>query len=146
MKRFLIINLILTVLLTLSSISVSAQKEDKKADNPKNAEITLVEVIYNGVIAESLTIHGSSFGNELPEIYLDGTELTAVSNTGEQIIANLPQTRLFSAGSYRLVISFGKNNSVFTFDITLGTQGPQGEVGLQGPKGDKGDKGDTGSQ
>ena len=142
--RYLKLTLLLTVVLALSILPAIGQMINKPKED-KSLVITFVEVTYNGPIPTMLTIHGQNFGNELPEVTLDGTEITAISNVGDQIIATIPPTRLFGAGSYLLEVSVGKNNKENgSFDLTLGTQGPKGETGPQGPKGEKGDKGDTG--
>lgn len=137
--RYLTLTLLLTMVLAFLYQPALGQKDDK------SVEITFVEVIYNGPIPTTLTIHGKNFGNELPEVRLDGTELTAISNTGNQIIANIPVARLFGAGSYLLEVSVGNGkNKNGSFNVTLGTQGPQGDTGPQGPQGLQGPKGDTG--
>lgn len=142
--RYLTLTLLLTVVLAFSFQSTPGQ------GNPlRIPEITRVEVIYNDPIPQTLNIYGTNFGDELPEVKLDGTELTAISNTGEMIIAEIPINRLFEAGTYLLEVATARNTRIFdraTFDITLGTQGPQGETGAVGPQGDTGDTGPIGPE
>lgn len=114
----------------------------------------------------TITIAGFNFSSKTPEVYLGQTQLTVVSNTTSQVVANLPAN--VQPGSYILAVAafrkgrnkiggspdlFGGNFGLF--DVTLGTQGPQGIQGVQGvqgvqgpvgPQGPAGPQGPTGPQ
>ena len=101
--------------------------------------------------SNTLTITGQNFGPGLPTVQLGGTNLTVVSHTANQILANLPAG--IAPGSYLLAITAAGNgagnqsqNNYVTFALTIGAAGPQGPAGIQGPQGLIGLQGPQGVQ
>jgi len=143
MRHFTLITLLLIGLFVTDQTAI-AQTSESALENDRATEITLVEVTYNGAIPVTLTIHGANFHANLPEVKLDGTNLTAISSVGGRVVADIPQSRFFGPGSYLLEVAFSnRKKDMATFNITLGTQGPQGP---QGPSGNTGAAGAAGPQ
>lgn len=89
------------------------------------------------VVAETLTIDGTSFGNDTPVVTLNGTPLTVPIWTPSHIEATLPAG--LAPGTYLLTVSRGPATTQFdAFNVTLGAAGPQGPAGPTGPPGPPG--------
>jgi hypothetical protein len=103
-----------------------------------------VLLVVNSASADDgvLTIRGVNFGDAAPSVTLGGLPLVVLSNTPEEIEAQLPVGT--APGSYLLVVARHPHRIPFyLFDVTIGAAGPQGE---RGPKGDRGPQGDPGPQ
>src|SRR5688572_11046290 len=92
--------------------------------------VSRVEVDYSASMPTNIYIYGEHFGAGLPSVKLDGTALQVINNVGGRIVAHVPNTRSWDAGTYLLEVSIGngipKNG---TFDVAIGTQGPTGVSG-----------------
>lgn len=111
--------------------------------------VTNVTIDYS---ANQITIVGTNFSpsNVAPTVVFNGTTLTLVSFSNQQIVASLPTQ---TVGTYLLSITNPAiPNQPGTFDVTYGAVGPQGPIGPQGltgatgPQGPQGLTGPTGPQ
>jgi IPT/TIG domain len=92
------------------------------------------------VVAETLTIDGTGFGNAEPVVTLNGTPLTVPIWTPSHIEATLPPG--LAPGTYLLTVSRGPATTQFdAFNVTLGAAGPQGPAGPTGATGPQGPPG-----
>lgn len=107
--------------------------------------VSRVEIEYAGNMPMTLYIFGSGFGHGLPRVKLDGTKLLVVSNVDGRIVANLPNTRSWNAGTYLLRVTSSNGNRDDSFDVTIGAEGPAGDPGPQGEAGPPGPQGDPGA-
>ena len=104
---------------------------------PNSPPRLVIVSVTPDVVAETLTIDGTSFGNAEPVVTLNGTPLTVPIWTPSHIEATLPPG--LAPGTYLLTVSRGPATTQFdAFNVTLGAAGPQGPAGPTGPQGPPG--------
>jgi hypothetical protein len=101
-------------------------------------------VINYSAAPNQITIAGSGFSpqGKTPTVLFNNVNLTVVSFSDTQIVANLPTGT--QAASYRLRVTNSQGN-FYEFDVTYGAVGPQGPMGPQGATGPAGPQGPTGA-
>ncbi len=118
----------------------------KWADTPSGLDLVIANV-YVDFTNDTISVFGSNFNNGYPPVVtLGGAQLSVISYSGDQIIANLPGD--FPDGDHLLTVTTGtavKNYDAYALTIgAVGPKGDKGDPGLQGPKGDTGAQGATG--
>ncbi len=148
---YLVFALLLSVVLWLPAYAA------KWADTPSGLDLIITNV-YVDFTNDTISVFGRNFNNGYqPVVNLGGAQLSVISYSGDQIIANLPGD--FPDGDHLLTVTTGtavKNYDAYA--LTIGAVGPQGDkgdpgpqgepgpMGSQGPKGEKGDMGPQGLQ
>jgi hypothetical protein len=105
-------------------------------------------------VNQTVTIRGSAFGSQAPQVLFETYPMTVISATDSEIVAFLPAA--VSDGTYLLSVLRGaaeRDRAFFVMTVTTagdgkaGPAGPQGDRGPAGPQGAPGAiglKGDTG--
>ncbi len=98
-----------------------------------------------GLNPNRITINGSGFrpSSAAPTVLFNNVNLTIISSSNTQVVANLPAST--QAGTYRVRVTNSQSN-FYESGVTYGAVGPQGPIGPQGPQGTTGSTGSTGPQ
>src|SRR4029450_2966324 len=107
------------------------------AQNPKKQLMILSTSVDR--TNQTLTVQGSGFGAQAPQVWCETFQMTVISATDTQLVVFLPSG--VPDGTHLLTISRGSGEKdTNTFDMHVGTTG-QGTVGPAGPQGPVGTPG-----
>jgi hypothetical protein len=96
--------------------------------------------------AGQMRVFGVEFGDDEPEVALEGVPAVVVSHTPTEIVIETPAGT--SPGTYLLTVAqpFGGRPFRDEFNVAFGAEGPQGPPGATGPQGLQGPVGPQGIQ
>ncbi len=136
-------------LLLLGTKLAYAQKQAEPVAPTSNQLVVLSTAVDR--VNQTLTIQGTGFGAQPPQVWCENYLMTVISATDTQIIMFLPNA--VPDGSHLLTVIRGtgeKDRGGFIFTLgsagqgSVGPAGPQGPAGPAGPMGPQGDTGATG--
>lgn len=107
--------------------------------------LPIIVNVTENTAGTQITINGTGFGSEPPQVRLGTTELTVANHSQTGITANLPSG--IAAGAYLLQVQRHQGSLPGFFEATIGqigATGPQGPIGPLGPMGAPGPIGKQG--
>ncbi|MGH9941888.1 MAG: IPT/TIG domain-containing protein, partial [Pyrinomonadaceae bacterium] len=124
-RRLVVLFVMSMLCLTNASAQEQSTAQEQTAAAPQAANQLAITRAETDTGLSQLTITGLNFGDDAPQVKLEGVPLTLITSTPTQIVAFL--TPGLQPGTYLLTVSRGRRereNAVF--HVTIGATGPQG--------------------